>query len=97
MTIAEKIKNKRKALRMTQRQLAMPTGVSREIVRKWEAGDTDSMTVATLTRLAAVLGVSPGQMFDDSPILPDFQAIQFEEHISLSYSSQPLGTEVPSL
>ncbi len=97
MSIAEKIKQRRKSLHLSQYHLAELVGVSAYNVRKWESGDTDNMTIATLTRLAAALNVSPGQILDDSSILPEFQAIQFVEHISLSYSIKKVAVYNPAI
>jgi transcriptional regulator with XRE-family HTH domain len=55
--IAMKLKRARKAKGLSQYALAKAAGVSREYLRKLEAGGSDP-TVGMLTRLAKALGVS---------------------------------------
>lgn len=54
--IGERIKQRRKAARLTQQQLAEQVGVSRAAVAQWESGDTKSVRPAHLLAAAKALG-----------------------------------------
>lgn len=55
--IGRRIKSKRKALGMTQDQLADTADLSQGAISKWEAGDA-TPTLASLLKLRAALGMT---------------------------------------
>ena len=61
--IAMKLKRARKAKGLSQYALAKAAGVSREYLRKLEAGGSDP-TVGMLTRLAKALGVKVTELLE---------------------------------
>lgn len=65
MNFAEKIVRLRKSLRMTQDDLAVKVGVSRQAVYKWECGQSypEAMKLVALREL---FGVSIDNLLDDS-------------------------------
>ncbi len=58
----------REAKGVTQNQIASLTGISRPNISAFERGHRD-ITLTTLGKLALALGVSPGQLLDQSPQL----------------------------
>lgn len=56
--IGERIRNRRKELRLTQAQLAEYVGISRVSLTKIENSDTANMSVNTAINLAKTLGLS---------------------------------------
>jgi transcriptional regulator with XRE-family HTH domain len=58
-----KLKRLRKARKLSQYALAKAAKVSREYVRKLEAGGSDP-TVGMLTKLAKALGVKAGRLLE---------------------------------
>jgi len=53
----DRIKQRRRALRLSQEQLAELTGVNQPQISRWELGEND-ITGATLTALARALGTT---------------------------------------
>ncbi|ALP40398.1 LexA family protein [Aeromonas schubertii] len=58
MSMSDVIKSRRKALKMTQDELALLVGVSRVSISQWERGDT-SPKGPNFLKLAKTLGVAP--------------------------------------
>lgn len=59
--IGEKIREARKAAKLTQVELAEKLGVQQPLISDWERGDSIP-TVASLVRLAPILNVDPGAL-----------------------------------
>jgi len=59
MTLGERIRAHRKAVRMTQAELGQLLGVQSSAVSKWEKGRVDNLTIAQIARMAEIFGVSP--------------------------------------
>ena len=73
MSIGETITRKRKALGMTQKDLAEKLSVSFQAVSKWET-DASHPDVELLTALAEVLGTTVDALVGyRSPILADYE------------------------
>src|SRR4051794_17696207 len=58
-TLAQRIRARRKALELTQEQLAKRSGVKQSTISLIESGQTLWLKGTTLLRLAAALGVTP--------------------------------------
>ena len=58
-----RIKECRKQLGMTQEELSIKSGVSREIISGLESGTTRTTTVQTLVKIADALGVPVKDIF----------------------------------
>ncbi|MCF5767925.1 LexA family protein [Aeromonas veronii] len=65
MDISDVIKSRRKALKMTQDDLALLVGVSRVSVSQWERGDT-SPKGGNFLKLASALGLAPESLMQGS-------------------------------
>lgn len=59
MHIGEVIRNRRKALGLTQHDVGKAVGVAAATVSRWETGDINNMSRAKIAALAAVLQMSP--------------------------------------
>lgn len=65
MTVGEKIKEQRKALRLTQTELGEKLGVQKNAVSKWETGRVDDIPGSKIKAMAALFGVKPSYLIDD--------------------------------
>lgn len=65
------IRNRRKALGLSQKEVAHATGISPQMVSALETGENDTHT-ATLFRIAAALRCSPGSLLSSTapPLSP---------------------------
>lgn len=62
MTIGERIKNRRKALKMNADDVAEKLGVSRSTVFRYEKGDIEKFPTQLLNQIADVLHTTPGYL-----------------------------------
>ena len=60
--VSNRIRNARKALGISQVELAKSCDVTSQTVYKYEAGRVENIPLNTLERFAAVLGVSPAYL-----------------------------------
>ena len=58
----ENIKNFRKFKRITQEELALKIGKSKNVISNWERGD-NSPDVDNIDKICQILGVTPNQLF----------------------------------
>lgn len=77
--VGERLRSSRLRAILTQGELATALGVDRSTVAKWESGER-AMTVAVLTRVAQVLGVSPAALLEDQERTAQQQAVQLLTH-----------------
>lgn len=56
--VGQRIRERRKELKMRQDELAEKTGISRVTISRIETGDDLNMTAFTAVRIAEVLGIS---------------------------------------
>ena len=56
--VGQRIRERRKELKMRQDELAEKTGISRVTISRIETGDDLNMTTFTAVRIAEVLGIS---------------------------------------
>jgi transcriptional regulator with XRE-family HTH domain len=66
MTVGDKIKSARKSLGLTQTQLGEKLGVQKNAVSKWERGRVDAIPSSKIKTMAALFGVPPSYLIDDS-------------------------------
>lgn len=66
MTLGKNIAEARKAIGLTQEQLAADVGVSKVTVARWETGAREP-TLKNIYQLAARLPVTAGQLLDGQP------------------------------
>ena len=74
MTLGERIRTAREALRMTQGELGKRCGTTKQTIFKYENGVVTNIPLDRLERLAAVLDVLPGYLTgwaEDVPTLPE--------------------------
>ena len=62
MTVGERIKQRRKALKMSADELAESVGVSRSTIFRYEKGDIEKVGPEVLKKIADKLNVSPGDL-----------------------------------
>lgn len=65
--VGERIKERRKVLRLTQRDLALLCDTSRGSVSRWEKGQVDTIPQSKIIRLAEVLKCDPVWLMDFVP------------------------------
>ena len=58
-----KIKDRREELKMTQEQLAIKSGVSRQTISSLETGKYDNVLMSTLAAIAAALDTTVDKIF----------------------------------
>ena len=74
MTLGERIKTAREALRMTQGELGERCGTTKQTINKYEKSTVTNIPLDRLERLAAVLEITPGYLTgwaEDAPVLPE--------------------------
>lgn len=76
MTVGEKIKERRKALGLTQTELGERLGVQKNAVSKWETGRVDDIPGSKIRAMAALFGVTPSYLID-SEADPDFDGFTY--------------------
>lgn len=76
MLTKDYIRNRRKTLNMTMKELAKKVGVSEGTISRWESGDISNMKRDKIKALADALEVSPSEMMGwqevDLEILSDY-------------------------
>lgn len=76
MLTKDYIRNRRKRLNMTMKELAKKVGVSEGTISRWESGDISNMKRDKIKALADALEVSPSEMMGwqevDLEILSDY-------------------------
>ena len=65
MTIAEKIKNLRMSIGITQDELAKLLGVRTNSVMEWELGQIDSIPLSKIKAMAGLFCVNPSYLIED--------------------------------
>ena len=80
MTLGEKIKLKREAMRLTQVKLAMLVGVENNTISRWERGALIPKS-EYLAKLASALGTSTDYLLGESP-----------EHVTSSTSTSGVNS-----
>lgn len=65
MTTGEKIRQRRKALGLTQTELGEKLGVQKNAVSKWETGRVDDIPGSKIRAMAELFGVSPSYLIDE--------------------------------
>lgn len=75
MTMGDRIKERRKAMHLTQDELGEKLGVQKSAVAKWENGRVENIKRSTIQQMAGILGCSPTYLmgFDDTPELDDLE------------------------
>ena len=68
--IAQAIRRRRLALRVSQQQLAWRTGVAQSTISRLETCRLGSMKIRTLARIVAVLELGPAFLFPGEPRAP---------------------------
>ena len=76
MTIGDRIYHRRKALDLTQGEVAKACGVSITTVHKWEHGVIDSMRADKIQKLATVLNTTIDYILDGVESYPSFKNIE---------------------
>lgn len=71
MTKGELIRERRKALKMTQDDLASATGVTKATVSRWESGDIHKMKEQQVISLARVLQIDSAMLARDEVLFGD--------------------------
>lgn len=64
MKLGESIATHRRAVGLTQVQLADVTGISRNHLQRIEAGHRDSVQLITLARIASAVHVTPSKLLE---------------------------------
>ncbi|MGE6119187.1 LexA family protein [Aeromonas media] len=94
MDISDVIKSRRKALKMTQDDLALLVGVSRVSVSQWERGDT-SPKGGNFLKLASALGLAPESLMQGSEAGSVTEPKRGYHNVELAVI--PRGSRVPIL
>ena len=76
--LTDKLKKIRKDKKLTQTQLAMLCGISRNSIVNWETGKS-TPKVGDIEKLSAILGISPQELINNST---EFQDTAMSEKIS---------------
>lgn len=65
--IGEKIKSKRKALNLTQLELAEKIGLTESSISRYESGKIATMPTSTVNKICDVLGIEPSELLGLTP------------------------------
>ena len=60
--IGQKIKQKRKALNLTQLQLAEKVGLTESSISRYESGKIATMPTSTINKICSVLNIEPSEL-----------------------------------
>lgn len=94
MTVGEKIKAQRKAMRLTQTELGEKLGVQKNAVSKWECGRVTDIPRSKLQAMAALFGVSTAYLIDDevpaAPEVGEFICAMQNEAKHLTYEDKQI-------
>ena len=86
MNKGEKLKERRKSLHLTLKEVAAAVGVAEATVQRWESGNIHTIRADRLTKLSLVLDVPVEELsgwFDQSDIRSNsLPALRSEEHIA---------------
>lgn len=66
MTLGEKLKSKRLSLGLSLNDVAVEVGTNKSTIMRWENGRTANMSRSYISKLSAVLGMSPLEFIDTS-------------------------------
>lgn len=96
-TIGNRIAKYRKALGMTQEDLAAKMGVSAQAVSKWET-DSSCPDISALPQLCKILGITTDELLtgkkDEVKLVPEAQRKPFDELIFRVYINSSEGDKV---
>lgn len=85
------IKNARKKLNLTQKELADSVGIAAITVRKYESGEREP-NLKTIEKIASILEVSPYELLNDTPSASFFE----EKAITNTANNLLLLTSIPN-
>lgn len=71
MEIKDIIRNRRIAMNMTMKELAVKVGVSEGTISRWESGDIENMRRNMIVKLAKALDISPAVLMEWEPAPQD--------------------------
>lgn len=96
MNKGEKLKERRKSLQLTLKEVAAAVGVAEATVQRWESGNIHTIRADRLTKLSLVLGVPVEELtswFDQSDVRSNSLPSPYsEEHIS-QYIKEKYGLD----
>ena len=70
MAIGTRVRERRKALRLSQEQLASQAGLTWSAIQRLEAGQVTDPHYSTLSSIAHVLGTTVAEMVGEKPAVP---------------------------
>lgn len=90
MTMGDRIKERRKAMHLTQEEFGQKFGVQKSAVAKWENGRVENIKRSTIQQMAEILDCSPSYLlgFEEAPELDDLEQKILEVYRTLPDSKK---------
>lgn len=94
MSIGERIKNRRKELKLSVDEVAKKLGKNRATIYRYESDEIEDMPINVIADLAKILKVNPGYLMGWTNLKEDLNAVSEYTYIPTSISAgTPLVTE----
>lgn len=99
LTIGEKIKNRRKEIKMPVEELAEKVGLSKATIYRYEKGDIEKVDTEILASIAKALRTNPSQLmgWDDLPEKEETVDLKDVLQHNAAYNGKPLSDETISV
>ena len=81
MSIGKLIRKRRRALDLTQTQLAEATGFTRVRISEWERGETAGIEARSLVALEKALHFKAGELFEAYAFAPSSSRRRRQQHV----------------
>lgn len=82
MDLGSRVRDRRKALNLSQEALARRADVSLNLINRVERGETRDPHYSTLVSIAGALGVSVGELMEETPVPLGEDASEWEEGLT---------------
>lgn len=99
LTVGEKIKNRRKEIKMPVEELAEKVGLSKATIYRYEKGDIEKVDTEILASIAKVLRTNPSQLmgWDDIPEKDETIDLKDVLQHNAAFNGKPLSDETKSV
>lgn len=93
MDMAQRIKERRKYMGMTQEELALKLGMQKSAIAKYENGRVENIKRSTIQKMAEILDCSPAYLMGWEEITVEDNPVQISGHEKWYYEDPELAKE----